>query len=380
MIDAAPAPRPPRSILSTTDRFLRALGAGVDEAAVRYWMRGDAPAAHADAGLRALLERGRAFYGDPRLLREPERFFAEPPRPAAVVETRLRRLPHGDAIDLTFPSAFRPTFPEARADFAAFRENGVVHARWWRHSEGGRATVLCLHGYASGDPRIDGLAFGVRRLYRAGLDVLLYTLPFHGRRRPAGGKSGAGFFGPNMLRTNEAFAQTIFETRALMRHVRAAGGGPVGAFGMSLGAYATALLATLERDLAFAIAMVPVASLPELVWGEPIHRHRRTEVEAHGITLPVFRELWQVHAPLLRAPVVPHARRFIIGALGDRICPPRHAHALWEHWGRPRIHWYPGGHLAQFRRGRALGDVCRFLHALGLTKPHRVRAEAPHPA
>src|SRR5262249_12255072 len=161
--------------------------------------------------------------------------------------------------------------------------------------------------------------FGARRFYRAGLDVVLYTLPFHGRRRPAGaGKSGFGFFGPDMGRTNEAFAQTLFDVRALMRLVEHRGSAAVGAFGMSLCAYATALRAGVEPGPAFAVAMIPVASLPELVWGEPIHRWRRVEVEALGIGLARLRELWQVHAPLRRTPLVPRARRFVIGALGDR--------------------------------------------------------------
>ena len=68
----------------------------------------------------------------------------------------------------------------------------------------------------------------------------------------------------------------------------------------------------------------------------------------------------------MRHPLVPRERRFVIGALGDRICPPRHVHTLWDHWERPRVHRYPGGHLAQFRRGRALGEVRSFLGGLGL--------------
>jgi len=71
---------------------------------------------------------------------------------------------------------------------------------------------------------------------------------------------------------------------------------------------------------------------------------------------------------LLRPSLVPRERRFVVGALGDRICPPAHAHALWHHWERPEIHWYPGGHLAQFRRGRALCAVRTFLQGLGLAR------------
>src|SRR6185369_2176308 len=127
---------------------------------------------------------------------------------------------------------------------------------------------------------------------------LLYVLPYHGLRAPHGPwRSGEPFFDLDMVRTNEAFAQAIYELRALIRYLRTRQTGPVGAFGMSLGGYTTALLATVEPELARA----------------------------------------------------------------DRICPPSQAEALWMHWNRPRIHWYPGGHLAQFRRYRALRQIRRLL-------------------
>jgi hypothetical protein len=367
LVTALRRPIAPR-VTSPVERMLLALGARFDDFMVNLWMRSDARAEGVDPALREYLARAHAFYSNPVFLSDPETFFAPPEAPATVGETHLRNLRGGDCVDLAFASDFTPVYAAAREDFARFPENRVVRARWWRHARRGRPTVVCLHGYASGIPAVDALAFGARRLYRTGFDVLLYTLPFHGARRPRGArKSGEGFFGPDMARTNEAFAQTVFDVRALMRHVERAGGGPIGVFGMSLGAYATALLATLESTLAFAIAMIPVVSLTDLVWGEPLHRFRREEAEAHGITLARFRELWQVHAPLLRRPVVPRERRFVIGALGDRICPPAHAHALWDHWERPRVHWYPGGHLAQFRRGRALSETRGFLAGLGLS-------------
>jgi pimeloyl-ACP methyl ester carboxylesterase len=366
MVAALRRPVFPRAI-SPMERLLVGLGARFDDFMVRLWMRSDRRSDRVDPVLRAELERAHAFYRNPVFLTDPETFFAPPEAPASLREVPVRSLRGGRCVDLAFASDFRPVYAAARPDFARFPENRIARARWWRHDGRGRSTVLCLHGYASGDPRVDGLAFEARQLYRAGLDVLLYTLPFHGARRPRGArKSGEGFFSTNMARTNEAFAQTIYDARALVRYAERCGSGPIGAFGMSLGAYVTALLAALEPQLGFAIAMIPVVSLTDLVWGEPLHCFRRQEIEAHGVTLDILRELWQVHEPLMRHPLVPHERRFVIGALGDRICPPGHAHTLWHHWGRPRVHWYPGGHLAQFRRGRALGEVRSFLGDLGL--------------
>ena len=357
-------PVSPRAV-TRPERALLRLGAGFDDFMIRRWMRADAPRPGVDPLLRDHLQRAHAFYRDPRFLAEPERFFAVPAEPAGLDEARVRALPDGACVDVSFASGFRPVYEAAEDDFGRFGANRRAHARWWRHDGGRRTTVICLHGYGSGDPRIDGLAFGVRRLYRQGFDVLLYTLPFHGRRGAGRDqKSGEAFFGPDLARTNEAFAQIVFEVRTLVLLLSSRG--PVGTFGMSLGAYATALLAAIEPRLAFAIAMIPVAALPELVWGEPLHRHRRQELEAHGVGLTHHRETWQVHAPLLRNPVVPRHRRFVIGALGDRICPPAHAHALWSHWQEPGVHWYAGGHLAQFRRGKALAAARAFLRHLDL--------------
>ena len=207
----------------------------------------------------------------------------------------------------------------------------------------------------------------MRRFYRAGVDVVLYVLPYHGRRTPRGaGRSGAPFFDIDLVRTNEAFAQAIHELRALLRYLRSRGTGPVGAFGMSLGGYTTALLASVEPELAFAVPMIPLASLADMMWAEGDGDLRLARAVEHGWSLAALRDFFSVHAPLGRAPLVPPERRLIIAALGDRICPPAHADALWRHWGQPRIHWYPGGHLAQFRRHVALREIRTLLRDTGL--------------
>jgi hypothetical protein len=173
------------------------------------------------------------------------------------------------------------------------------------------------------------------------------------------------------VRTNEAFAQAIYELRALLLHLRNAGTGPVGAFGMSLGGYTTALLAAVEPALAFAVPMIPLSSLAEMMWAEGEGDPRLARAIEHGWTLPALHDFFAVHAPLLRPPLVPSEGRLIIGAIGDRICPPAHADALWRHWGRPRIHWYPGGHLAQFRRHAALREIRTLLRDASLLPRRR---------
>jgi hypothetical protein len=343
------------------DSWLLGAGARLDRFVLERYLKRRPFAPPRGDGLRERLARAREFYADARFVAEPGAFFAEP-EPLRARERRLAGLYAGELLDLRYETAFRPAW--SGADLALDRR-GI--ALWWRHEAPGHPVMLCVHGYAGGHLWLERLAFDARRFYRAGVDVVLYVLPYHGERTPGGAaRSGQGFFDMDLVRTNEAFAQAIYELRALLRYCRSRGSGPAGAFGMSLGGYTTALLAAVEPELAFAVPMIPLASLADMMWAGNEDDPRLQLAESHGWNLAAVRDMTRVHAPLARPALVPHERRLIIAALGDRICPPAHADALWRHWDRPRIHWYPGGHLAQFRRGAALREVRRLLRDTGL--------------
>lgn len=356
--------RPPRR--RGLDGVLCQAGARLDRFALEHVVGRRPPDVDLDAPRwRDRIGAARAFYADPRLIAHPDAFF-HPPAPPRVRERAMRRLRRGQVVELTYETDFRPVFPGA--ELPPLRP-GV--ARWWRHATPGHPVLLCVHGYAGGHPWLETLAFDAPRFYRAGMDVLLYVLPYHGTRMlPGARRSGDGFFGADLVRTNEAFAQAIYELRALMRHLAAAGTGPAGAFGMSLGGYVAATLASVEPTLAFAAPMIPLVSLADMMWSVGETDPLLTRAAAHGWSRDALAEFFRVHAPLERTPLVPHPRRLVIAAVGDRICPPGHADVLWRHWGEPRIHWYPGGHLAQFRRGTALGEVLSLVRDARLLPTH----------
>ena len=54
--------------------------------------------------------------------------------------------------------------------------------------------------------------------------------------------------------------------------------------------------------------------------------------------------------PLTYKPCLPPERLMIIGGVGDRLAPPKHSRILWDHWGRCRIHWFPGNHVLHLDR------------------------------
>jgi hypothetical protein len=56
-------------------------------------------------------------------------------------------------------------------------------------------------------------------------------------------------------------------------------------------------------------------------------------------------EIMRVVSPLALEPRLPLERRFLFAAAADRLVSSGQATRLWEHWGRPRIEWYQGGHM-----------------------------------
>jgi hypothetical protein len=54
----------------------------------------------------------------------------------------------------------------------------------------------------------------------------------------------------------------------------------------------------------------------------------------------------RVVSPLAMDPRIPGAHRYIYAGRADRFVPPVVVERLWQHWGQPRIHWYPGSHLS----------------------------------
>lgn len=341
------------------DRLQFELGRWVDERSLAYeaWRIGRTSRQR----IRERAARYReavAFLASEGLAEHPAKLFdREPVVPA--VERRARRflgLPPCQSIRWT--SRPRPVFPESFG--AAARDergrNRFARAHLWTHGERGRTAVICVHGYRGGFPAIDGRAFGVPRLFGTlGFDVALAILPYHAGRAPHGTTSGALFLN-DPLRTLEAMAQTIDDLRALAAWLRSEGAASVGAIGMSLGGYVTALLAAVEPALDFSVPIIPVASFADILWHRAGLRGEHADRIEAGMDLALMRRLFAPHCPLTHAPRVAPERRLVIGGAADRIVPPEHPAALAAHWGSS-VEWFPGGHLAQLGRGRALARI-----------------------
>lgn len=305
------------------------------------------------------------------LLRRPRDFFEfadRPVRPRAVSIRGGRELSGGAIYRRRLQADYRP-YSTPGGDPAVSISNGdpILLEHWKHEGRRARATVIALHGFAMGRPAIDAVALFARQWYDRGLDVALMTLPHHGARTHAGARfSGEHFAVPHVGRLAEAVREAIYEILVVRNWLRDESDGPVGLMGLSLGGYLTSLAIGLCDDFDFAVPIVPPACMGDLAW-------RVFRATRHGpsrgrptIGEAELRNGFRVHSPLAHTLRVPKERILIVAGRGDRVVPPEHPTALWEHWERPPIHWFSGSHIVPFGRARVVGAISRHFEALGI--------------
>lgn len=309
---------------------------------------------------------------DPELASEPARYFDFGSEARAPREERARlarSLGQGVAFRRSLRAPLAPFVRDPElARVAARPEVEVLEFEHWAHEPGPPVgTVICLHGFTMGRPRIDAPILMASAWFERGLDVLLPTLPFHGARTPADARfSGEHFAIPDVARLGEAVRRALFEIDLLLAWVRRRRPGPVGLLGLSLGGYLAALHACVRGEADFVIPVVPPACFGDLAWrffeGS---RAARAGAEA-AFSREELRAAFRVHSPLAHPPRMPRERALVVAGRGDRIVPPEHPHALHLHLGRARVHWFSGSHLLPLGRGGIVRAVEEHLAALGV--------------
>ncbi len=265
--------------------------------------------------------------------------------------------------DISWSSDYEPFVPDVAERYLKHRENHVAGARLFLHAEP-RPVAILIHGYLGGQYNMEQRVWPVEWLTRIGLDVALFVLPFHAVRGSIERRGKPPPFpGSDPRISNEGFRQAIGDLRDLVRWFGERGHPAVGAIGMSLGGYTTALAATAEPALAFAVPMIPLASLADFA------RDQGRLGATPEQTMAQHRALERVHrvvSPLHRAPQLASERMLVIGAEADRITPVAHARRLARHFGAPLETW-PGGHLLQLGRAEKFRSIGRLLDRLSLT-------------
>jgi len=278
-------------------------------------------------------------------LEKPEAYHqAPPPLEAFALRPRTTR---GIAYEhLSFESGYEPRPEEPGRDrWLSYLANRTAHAWVVRHTDPSRPWLVCVHGYQMGLPGIDLRAFDPKWLsQRLGYNLVLPVLPLHGARK-MGRRSGDGFISGFVMDSVHAEAQAMWDMRRILSWVEAQGATRTGVFGLSLGGYNAALLASVARGLSCALVGIPVSDFARLVWRHGPPLQVRT-LEHRGVARDAVDEVLRVVSPLSLPPQVPHEARAVFAAVADRLAPADQVRDLWIHWGRPRMLWYQGSHLS----------------------------------
>jgi hypothetical protein len=317
------------------------------------------------------------FYGRRGWLDKPEGFFAPPPAltDVNVRQVKSRRRPHQRIV---FDSGYAPYPGEPGAQrWSGYTANTREYALMLRHREP-RPWLVCIHGAEMGRAALDLTLFRAWHLHEnLGLNVVLPVLPMHGPRA-RGLPKGTVFPGEDVMDNVHATAQAVWDVRRLLCWIRSQEPeSSIGLNSISLGGYIASLVASLEHGLTCAILGVPVADLIEL-----LGRHAglsSDDPRRHTVTLaePIGRMV----SPLSLTPRVPKAGRFIYAGIADRLVHPREqVIRLWEHWGRPEIVWYQGGHTGFFQSRPVQRFVDDALVQSGLVIGSPIVRETDRPA
>lgn len=342
-----------------------------------------------------MLELVARFYDRPEHYLPGSRFFPAP----APIDPQLRRVrslgADGEVLDLRWPSEFEPLWSDhalagliaespaaiagspaaasqrldprrsLREKYLAVTANRTATARWFRHHGGARACAVLLHGYMGGTHAIEERMFPVRKLFAGGLDVVLMTLPFHGTRRDEQrGLRAPAFPSSDPRFTIETFRQVVLDHRALFDHLERQGTTAIGVMGTSLGGYASALLATLEARLRFAVLFIPLGALEQFYFDHGVIPGDGAQQEQLRLSLL---RAQSVISPLARPPLVPSERVRVIAGELDRVTGLAHSRLLADHFG-VQVDTFAGGHVLQLGKTRALEPAFQMLAHAGLLR------------
>ena len=307
-----------------------------------------------------------SFYRELAEAGNPRKIFV-PPRAVTVRENKpglLYYRPKGiPARLLSFDSSFTPLHPQLRESYLGHSSNRRAWAQHWTHADGPRPTLMFVHGFVADPYWLNSRMFALPWLYRAGYDILLCTLPFHGARRGwAEPFSGYGYFAHGLASLNEAMLNSIHDLRLWLDYLIERGAPSVGISGLSLGGYLSALLASVDDRLAYCIPNSPVVSPIDMAreW-LPMRWLLHAVMRRNGIGVEDLRHALALHSPLSYNPRIAPERLLIIGGAGDRLTPPRFVSLLHEHWQGSALHWFPGNHVVHLQQGVYLKLMRRFM-------------------
>lgn len=247
-------------------------------------------------------------------------------------------------------------------------ENNIVHGKFFPWIPGKtndpdgawttKPSVILLHGWNGERGYHWQFPYLAWRLNRLGLNVAMLELPYHGRRKPASRDAIRNFISHDLLSMVEATRQAVADTRALAAWLANHTSGPIGLWGISLGAWLGGLSICYEDRLDFAVLMSPVASMEQAVRELDFCAPIRTSLAGHEVSLSQFNLV--SHKPL-----IPAENILLIESIYDLFAPSQTVEELWQAWGRTEILRVNHGHISVLASLPVMNRASRWIAAKG---------------
>lgn len=220
---------------------------------------------------------------------------------------------------------------------------------------GNRPAVVLLHGWNGEYGYWFHFPLLARRLVRRGLTVVMIEMPYHGSRKP---KSGVvrNFLSGDLGHMMDATRQAVADIRALVGWLERQGYGPIGYWGMSLGAWLGGLAASVDCRLSHGVLVTPVPRIDRAIQALEFCRHIRASME--GLEIAV-EELNLKENP----PLGPAKNFLLVEGLYDLFAPVETIEELWRTWGEPEIWRVRHGHISVLLSVTVMEATVRWLSA-----------------
>lgn len=290
------------------------------------------------------------FYADPRF-HDPKNFY---PEPGTISDMKMELFKDEKDYQIFYcqwASLYKPVNPDFWKLYNNYQEDWKVYALYFKHKKPVKAAMVMTHGWTGGDIRklLQQRTNRVTRPVELGFDVLLIQQPYHGPRAPKGSFfSGSMFISSEVSRLNEAMCQAVTDMRSGIRWLKSREYQIVGMYGGSLGGVVTLATAVAEPKLDFAVAWVPPSSWAELTSNSQLVPYVVQGVWDAGIGFETAREIFYPTSPANFKPAIAKEDILLIAGMGDNFVPVNQPILVWESWGKPPIHWFPGGHVMNY--------------------------------
>jgi hypothetical protein len=230
------------------------------------------------------------------------------------------------------------------------RDYRAVHTAWarWLRPERAqrRECLLYIHGWLEPGSWVEEAFFFPSWARELDLDLVHIALPFHGRRNPRHALfSGEYFWTADLVRSFEGALQAVHDARCLMGWLRRRGYERIGVTGVSLGGSLAMLMGCLAPAPDFLIPIVAHLRLAEAVENASILWRMKRDLERWGVHEPERRRIFERLGLDTAKPLLSPDQQLWIEAREDAHIDPALVAEQWQAWGRPEIHWLPGGHM-----------------------------------